>query len=91
MTENELFSGNELVENVLQKVKSLVTQLSDIKESSYNYEFDQSICNDIYTYIQIIQTDCQRVKDSYNLFSHKDLTVQKIYGNIFNTIMLNNR
>lgn len=89
MAEIELFSEDDSVENVLLKVKSLVTLLSEIKESSGNYELDQSIFNDIHTYIQIIQSDCKRIKDNYNLFSNR--TVKNIYGNTFYTTMTNNR
>lgn len=88
MTENQF--ENNLLENVQIKIKSLMALLSEIKESSPNYEFDVSICNDIYSYIQIIQNDCQRIED-YNLFLKKNYTFQNNYGNIFNIIITSNR
>jgi hypothetical protein len=88
MTENQF--ENNSVKNIQIKIKSLVALLSEIKESSHNNEFDASICNDIYTYIQIIQNDCQRIED-YNLFSNKDYTIQNIYGSTFFITITNNK
>lgn len=61
MAENVLPSGNELMDSIRLKVKSLTALLSEIKQPNNNYEFDPSICNDIYAYINIVQTDCQKL------------------------------
>ncbi|XP_060876652.1 repetitive organellar protein-like [Metopolophium dirhodum] len=73
MTENEFFSGDELLQHVELKVKSLMIIISEIKQSSLNYEFDPSIRNDINEYIQIVETDCQTIINDIknNLFSNK--------------------
>ncbi|KAL4090563.1 hypothetical protein QTP88_025369 [Uroleucon formosanum] len=73
MTAHEIISGNELVQHVELKVKSLMIIISEIKQSSLNYEFDPSIRNDINEYIQIVETDCQTIINDIknNLFSNK--------------------
>lgn len=85
MAVNERLPGNDLLDDIQQKVKSLTTVLSQIKQPSHNYEFDPSICNNIYTYIKVIQTDCQRIikNNKYNLFSNNDCTAQNINGTQF--------
>lgn len=80
MIANELFSSNDLVENIQLKLKSLTTLLTEIKESSPNNEFDPLISDDIYTYIQIVQTDCQQIiNNKCDLSSNKD-DIQNIYS-----------
>jgi len=86
MTEYKFFSGNELVKHVELKVKSLMIIISEIKQSSLNYEFDPSTRNDINEYIQIVETDCQTIINDIknNLFSNKIYhKTQNIYGNTF--------
>ncbi|XP_029346483.1 uncharacterized protein LOC115034275 [Acyrthosiphon pisum] len=87
MTEYEFFSGNELVQHVELKVKSLMIIISEIKQSSLNYEFDTSIRNDINEYIQIVETDCQTIINDIknNLFSNK---IYHKTQNIYDKIML---
>lgn len=74
-------SGNNLMENIQLKLKSLTTLLSEIKQSSPNNEFDPLIYNDIYTYIQVIQTDCQKIinNNKYDLFLNND-HIHNIYS-----------
>lgn len=88
MIVNEFLSGNVLMDNIQLKVKSLMAMLSEIKQPGNNNEFDLSICNDIYAYIQIIQTDCQRIinNNKYDLFSNKGRAIQNINGN-YNSIL----
>lgn len=60
--------------------------ISEIKQSSLDYEFDLSIRNDINEYIKIVQTDCETIINDIknNLFSNKIYrTTQNIYGNTF--------
>jgi len=86
MTAYEIFSGNDLVQHVELKVKSLMIIISEIKQSSLNYEFDPSIRNDINEYIQIVETDCQTIINDIknNLFSNKIYhKSQNIYSNTF--------
>lgn len=87
MTANEDFSKNELMYNVQLKVKSLITLISEIKQSSLIYEFDPSICNDINEYVQSVQADCRTIMNNikYNGSSNQTLycTAQNIYGNTF--------
>lgn len=81
-TKNEFTNGIVLMENIQLKVKSLETLLYEIKQISHNYEFDSSICEDIYAYIRNILTDCQIIvnNNKYNLFLTKDHTIQHIHG-----------
>lgn len=76
------------MDNIELKVMSLMTMLSEIKQLSDDNEFDLSICNDIYAYIQIIQTDCQKIinNNKYDLFSNKDRAIQNMNGN-YNLIL----
>lgn len=76
MTENKFSSI--LVDNIQLKVKSLEILLCEIKQCNHNYEFDLSICDDIYAYIRNILTDCHRVvnNNKYNLFSTEDFKIQ---------------
>lgn len=88
MAAYEIFSGNELAQNLELKVKSLMKIISDIKQSSINTEFDPSISNDINEYIQMVQTDCQTILNNTknNLFSNKiDHTTQSVYGSILSS------
>lgn len=88
MIANELFSSNDLVNNIQLKLKSLIKLLSEIKESNQNNEFDPLILNDIYTYIQIVQTDCQKIiNNNYNLSSNKD-DIHNIYSRYLNFLNL---
>lgn len=82
MAVNEFLPGNDLFDDIELKVKSLTTVLSDIKQPNHNCEFDPSICNNIYTYIKVVQTDCQRIINNkkYNIFSNNDCIVQNING-----------
>lgn len=81
MTANEVFSGNELVQSIELKVKSLKILISEIRQSCHNDEFDPSICNDINEYLQIVQTDCQTIMNDNNKLLYN--TTQNIYGNRF--------
>lgn len=87
MIANEFSSGNFLMDNIQLKIKSLMAMLSEIKEPSNDNEFDLAICNDIYAYVQNIQTDCQRIinNDKYDLFLNKNRINQNINGN-YNSI-----
>jgi hypothetical protein len=82
MNANKVFSGNELVQNIEQKAKSLKVLITEIKQSSHNDEIDPSIFNDINAYIEIVQTDCQTIMNDINnnLLHH---IPQNIYGNTF--------
>lgn len=84
MATNDLLSGKDLADSIQLKVKSLMTLLFEIKQSAKNYEFDSSMCNDIYSYINVVQTDCQNVlnNEKYNLLLNKDDSTQKVFGNI---------
>lgn len=81
MTANEVFSGNELVQNIELKVKSLKILISEIRQTCHNDEFDPSICNDINEYLQIVQTDCQTIRNDNNNLLYN--TTQNVYGNRF--------
>jgi len=83
MTTNDLFSGNALMDNIKQKMESLKSLLSEIKHSNQNHEFDPSIFNSIYEYINIVQTDCQRItkNKNFHLFSNTNETIQNVFGN----------
>lgn len=80
--DHESFTGNNLVDDIQQKVKSLMSLLSEIKQLGQNDEIDQSLCDDIYSYIDVVQTDCQKVlnSDKYNQFSKTDDTIQNFFG-----------
>jgi len=82
MTTNESFTGNNLVDDVQQKVKSLMSLLSEIKQPGQNCEIGQSLCDDIYSYINIVQTDCQKVlnDDKYSQFSKTENTIPNVFG-----------
>ncbi|XP_050059286.1 repetitive organellar protein-like isoform X3 [Aphis gossypii] len=77
MTANEVFTGNELVQSIELKVKSLKILISEIRQSCHNDEFDPSICNDINEYLQIVQTDCQTIMNDNNKLLYN--TTQNIY------------
>lgn len=84
MTTNDLLSGKDLADGVQLKVKSLMRLLFEIKQSAKDYEFDSSMSNDFYSYINDVQTDCRHVlnNEKYNLLSNKDDSIQKVLGNI---------
>lgn len=80
MTSDDLFSRNNLVDNIQLKVKSLKTLLTELQKPSHNYKFDPSICNDIYTYIKNVETDCQRINNQY-VFPNQDYQMYNYFGN----------
>lgn len=82
MNTNKFFSGNDLVDRIQFKVKSLMSLLSELKQPNYNFEFDPSICDDIYAFIEIIQTDCQKISSNnkHGLLSNQGHSIQIIHG-----------
>jgi len=85
MAENVSSSGNELIDSINLTVKSLTALLSEITQPGNDYEFDPSICNDIYAYINIVQTDCQKLvnDNKFDSFSNKDRATRQTDGNAF--------
>lgn len=85
LTTDELDSKDNLVNTVQLKVKSIMTLLSEIKKSDTDCDFDPSLCNDICSYINVVQTDCERVinNDYFKCFPNIDCVIQNVNGNLF--------
>lgn len=85
MTSDDQFSRNNLVDNIQLKVKSLKTLLTELQQPSHNYNFDPSICNDIYTYIKNVETDCHRINSQY-VDLNQDYRMYNCFGNTLQMI-----
>lgn len=83
MNTNEFFSGNNLVDKIQLKVKSLISLITELKQPNYNAEFDPSICDDMYAFIKTIQSDCQKISSNNKdgSLSNQGHSIQIIHGN----------
>lgn len=82
MTADKFCSRADLSNIIHQKVESITTLLTEIKQ---HIKDDPSVYNDICSYINIVKTDFDRVinNNSFKWFLNKNNRVQNVNGNGF--------